>query len=335
MTSAAKWLTLACLIASPCLSNAADAAALVKRLHNASDASSLDDPALKPWHLKLDVQLYDAKGNLSEKGTIEEWWTPDADKRVYDTPSYSATEIRRDGHYYKTKGQTAVPFLLGKVRDGVVHPLAADREIAASRPELRIQPFGSLKLDCIMLAPASTHIESPRLGLFDAYCLDKPTELLRVAISAGDQTTTLNRLGKFQGRNVALDQELRNGEAKAITAQVTTLVSGGFDVSTLKADNETNLQIGPDLGPVLTTGVEPIYPSVIRARHISGSAHMVAIVGVNGRIVSVKVTGSPDPSLAEAALTAVRQSIYKPATINGLPTEADLTISMSFNTASH
>jgi len=95
---------------------AEDSSALAKRLHNAAEASSLDDPALKPWHLKLDVQLYDAKGKPSEQGTIEEWWSPDADKRVYATPSYSATEILDKQGMHRTTGRAAPPYLLDAIR---------------------------------------------------------------------------------------------------------------------------------------------------------------------------------------------------------------------------
>ena len=71
------------LIAAPCGSAATpDPSALVARLQAAHQDSSLDDAALKPWHLKLKVQLFDEKGKATGDGTIEEWWSsPDRERR--------------------------------------------------------------------------------------------------------------------------------------------------------------------------------------------------------------------------------------------------------------
>jgi hypothetical protein len=76
-------------------SYAQDAVALVERVHRATAVNSIDDSPLKPWHLKMSFQLYDAKGNPTERGTIEEWWAePSKEKTVYTSPSYTSTEIR-------------------------------------------------------------------------------------------------------------------------------------------------------------------------------------------------------------------------------------------------
>ena len=178
-------------------------------------------------------------------------------------------------------------------------------------------------------------MSSPCKWLIDTYCFDRATEALRVMLTPGNQTSTLNRLGRFQGRNVALDQVLTNGEVKALSAQVTTLVSGGFDTSAFMSESELDLRRGPDTGPIRIKGVDAVYPELARARHISGTVHMVATVGVDGHVTSVAVTDSPDPSLSDSAMKAVRQSTYKPAILNGPPTEADLTISISYNTGAY
>lgn len=45
---------------------------LIARLHAAAQDSRLDDPAVSPWHLKLNVQIYNAKGHPTDQATIEE-----------------------------------------------------------------------------------------------------------------------------------------------------------------------------------------------------------------------------------------------------------------------
>src|SRR5712672_1453919 len=90
-------LGLACaavLLALAGDASAEDATALIERLHRAAALNSIDDATMKPWHLKLSFQLYDAKGNPTEKGTVEKWWAePSRQKTVYTSPSYSSTEI--------------------------------------------------------------------------------------------------------------------------------------------------------------------------------------------------------------------------------------------------
>ena len=84
---------------------AQDSAVLVERLHRATAVNSIDDSQLKPWHLKMSFQLYDAKGNPTEKGTIEKWWAElSREKTVYTSPSYTSTEIRTKDGFYRSKG---------------------------------------------------------------------------------------------------------------------------------------------------------------------------------------------------------------------------------------
>src|SRR5271155_3535878 len=74
---------------------AQDTAALMDRLHQAIALNSIDDAAMKPWHLKLSFQLFDGKGNPTETGTIEEWWAePSTHRTVYTSRSYTSTEIQ-------------------------------------------------------------------------------------------------------------------------------------------------------------------------------------------------------------------------------------------------
>ena len=70
-----RWaVLLGVFLALALAARAEDAATLTDRLHRAENLNSLDDPAMKPWYLKLSFQLFDDKGKPTEQGTIEEWW---------------------------------------------------------------------------------------------------------------------------------------------------------------------------------------------------------------------------------------------------------------------
>src|SRR5437667_10824662 len=112
-------LGLACaavLLALAGDASAEDTTALIERLHRAAALNSIDDATMKPWHLKLSFQLFDAKGTPTEKGTIEEWWAgPSTHKTVYTSPSYTSTEIETKDSFYHTKGDERTPRLDGSI----------------------------------------------------------------------------------------------------------------------------------------------------------------------------------------------------------------------------
>ena len=81
---------------------------------------------------------------------------------------------------------------------------------------------------------------------------------------------------------------------------------------------------------LLLEKVPPVYPPEARAKHISGTVVLHAIIGKDGHIASLSVLSGPD-ILAEAAMDAVRQWIYKPYLLNGEPTEIDSTMTLNFN----
>jgi len=62
--------------------------------------------------------------------------------------------------------------------------------------------------------------------------------------------------------------------------------------------------------------VDPAYPSIAKAARASGVVQLEAVVGTDGRIREVRVTGG-SALLSQAAVDAVRQWIYEPSRLNG------------------
>jgi protein TonB len=56
---------------------------------------------------------------------------------------------------------------------------------------------------------------------------------------------------------------------------------------------------------------------------------MKAVVGCDGKIKDLTLIGGP-PLLVNAAIAAVRQWIYRPTLLNGLPVEVDTEIYVQF-----
>jgi TonB family protein len=317
---------------------AQDTAALVERLHRATTVNSIDDSQLKPWHLKMSFQLYDAKGNPTEKGTIEEWWAePSKEKTVYTSPSYSSTEIRTKDGLFRSRGTSYVPSSLELILRQVVHPMPSEGDIADSKPDLRKETPGKTPMDCIMLAQPIKNVAYAPLGLFPTYCFERDTDSLRVSYDFGSQLIVRNKVGTFQQRSVVVDQTTVQNSITEISAHLDTLQSivpdeGNFAPS---ADLE---EVRPDQVSVASgvmaglkiSGVNPFYPEASRRNHVSGSVILRARIGSDGRIHSLKVISTPAADLAIASLAAVRQWTYKPYLLNGEPVDVDTQITVNF-----
>ncbi|HTM30331.1 MAG TPA: TonB family protein [Vicinamibacterales bacterium] len=81
--------------------------------------------------------------------------------------------------------------------------------------------------------------------------------------------------------------------------------------------------------PVKVHDVAPIYSSAALAAHIQGTVIIEATIAADGRVQSARVLRSP-PLLDEAALTAVRQWVYTPTLLNGVPVPVIMTVTVMF-----
>jgi len=90
------------------------------------------------------------------------------------------------------------------------------------------------------------------------------------------------------------------------------------------AQHARNLQIGQ-----LTKMVEPIYPPDARQARVEGTVKLHVMVGADGAIQSLEPVSGPE-SLAQAAMTAVREWRYSPTLLNGKPVEMQEDVSFVF-----
>jgi len=75
--------------------------------------------------------------------------------------------------------------------------------------------------------------------------------------------------------------------------------------------------------------VTPVYPTLARQARVSGTVHLEAIIDRNGAIESLRVK-SGSGLLAPAAVDAVRQWLYRPTLLNGVPVEVLTEIEVNF-----
>lgn len=75
--------------------------------------------------------------------------------------------------------------------------------------------------------------------------------------------------------------------------------------------------------------VEPVYPPIARQARVSGTVEIEAVIGVDGHLREVHVKSGP-ALLIKAATDAVRQWVYEPTTLNGVPVEVVGVILVTF-----
>ncbi len=81
--------------------------------------------------------------------------------------------------------------------------------------------------------------------------------------------------------------------------------------------------------PKLITSTRPVYPPLAKQGNVEGDVLISADVDATGKVVGAKVVSGP-MYLREAAVDAVRNWKYEPATLNGKPTIGQITVKIQF-----
>lgn len=81
--------------------------------------------------------------------------------------------------------------------------------------------------------------------------------------------------------------------------------------------------------PTIIRKVEPVYPPEALSQRLSGTVRLTASIAEDGTVREVKIVGG-DPTLAAAAVAAVRQWRYSPCLLNGKPVVVQKEITIIF-----
>jgi TonB family protein len=306
-----------------------DAASQVERLRSAEEATTLIQSSVSPFYLKLSVQLYDAKGKPSEKGTVEEWWAgSDVEKRVYTTPSYSATEVRKGAELFRSAGVSYPPDLLKELVEQVVHPMPSERRVRDSSLAIRPVKFGNVPLECLVLTLRSD-ADSP----LPTFCFEPGKDSLRITSEYGNRVIIRNSVGTFQGKQVPIDVAVRAGEVMAATGHIEGLTARAVDASEVSTEGLTEklyINSSPSMKGSLDKRVDPKYPDEAKRQHIAGTVVLHAIIGTDGHVHDLRLVSSPSAALTDASMDAVRRWTYTPYAVSGEARQVETTITVNF-----
>lgn len=79
----------------------------------------------------------------------------------------------------------------------------------------------------------------------------------------------------------------------------------------------------------LISSVQPAYPVMAKQQHISGAVTIDALIDTDGRVTTMKVISGP-ALLQQAAMDALKQWKYQPATLDGKAAPMHLTVTLQF-----
>jgi len=93
---------------------------------------------------------------------------------------------------------------------------------------------------------------------------------------------------------------------------------------------EAPVAVGGDVKTAkLINSVPPVYPMLAKNQHVSGNVQVDALIDATGRVTTMKVVSGP-ALLHQAAMEALKQWKYQPATLDGKPVAMHLTVSIQF-----
>lgn len=101
-------------------------------------------------------------------------------------------------------------------------------------------------------------------------------------------------------------------------------------LATASLDAPKSIRVGGNVQSAnLLSQVKPKYPPEAKQQRIQGTVRFTATIGMDGAIKTLELV-SGEPILADAAMEAVRQWVYKPTLLNGNPVEVITTIDVNF-----
>jgi hypothetical protein len=341
-------LTLS-LLALVLVSNAHadEKATLQARIDRVDAQTRLDDPALKPWYMKVNFQLYDAAGKPGEQGTFEEWWAgPSLYKRTVTSPSYTATLIVNKEGTFRTTGSVETPYLLDMLEKQLVHPIPPVADLTGLTPELMKTSPGLP--ECIMYSRGVRGMAYPPSGIFPTFCMVPGKDILVASYDNGIFLLERGTMGGFQGRIVPVDVKVTLNlqgsvsiehhnalTSHMVAMKMTPLTDADFAVSLkdMEPVSDTREKVPYSKLKAEQTGViNAVVPSTVNINKLSDPGQIQVVFGTDGHVRWMRLFSAPDPQLAAAAMAAVMQWTIKPYLINEKRVQVETTMEVPFGT---
>jgi protein TonB len=159
--------------------------------------------------------------------------------------------------------------------------------------------------------------------------LSKPTPVSTTPIAFTAPVSVPDRVEPDAGGDRGAVGGLAEGVDGGLPGGVAGGIVGGLpDVPTPPAPKL--VRIGGDVRePRKLKHVDPQYPPLARSAHVEGVVVLECLIDADGKVKDVRVLRAL-PMLADAAVEAVHQWVYAPTLVNGVPSQALMTVTVRF-----
>jgi TonB family protein len=306
----------------------AKATALIEHAQRLSDIRAEGAP---PFRLKLSLKVFGEDGSVLEGAYTEVW--------------VSKTQWRREtvlGDFHRTEAVAGKKRWLLDSASAVPDPVGEIPAIYAM-DTLGLQVWKTNKIkdgDIKVKGLSLTCLESDRaLGGKSALCFDSSSGMLVLKISpaisaslVGDKTCLFADYQKFGDRAFARSYECDEDKHPRLRAKVVELVSDPAPDPALFEPMAGSEESGNCLSgikpPRQTHAPEPIFPMGLRS---PTTVFLRVFLGADGKPHDAEVTSAPNPGLDQAALKAIRQWTFNPATCDGTPVAFEIAVEVDFH----
>jgi TonB family protein len=321
-----------CLAAIACLSVSMFSSAQIapaqkltasERIDELAAETSLDNPGVAPWHLHMSFDLFALNGKLQESGTVDEWWvSPTRHRIVVTSPSLKetlTTPPRQQAFYGRES------YLVHLLLNQTVHPVDKFYNQKETKVSDDVRTFGKISLTCLQIRFGDSVIADQQ------YCMDPATKNLRVVLRSDRQSVARNEISHLRGTELALSNVIGFAGQTAIRGHVDLLES--FDPTQVPGLSGVEPDPVPDTftPPHLATRQQPRFPDGVQA---GGEVTVRFLISKDGKPTSIDVIASSGLIYQYAVLEAIKGWKYSPMLRNGVPSEVDATVHVTFSRGS-
>ena len=107
----------------------------------------------------------------------------------------------------------------------------------------------------------------------------------------------------------------------------------GEDSSKILSELQKAIRVPTVQMPRKIREVKPVYSAIAIAARVQGRVIIEAMTDIYGRVRSARIVYSASPLLNEAALSAIKQWLYEPYILNGIPKPVVFTVTITFTLA--
>jgi protein TonB len=248
-----------------------------------------------------------------------------------------ATPDARKDRLETGKRKHIIGFVLGGMGGAAVLVLAVSvlwprtRNAAQPKPEVSKREPNSSSERPVSAAQPSREISSEQ----DTGAVSAITPASTVATTAPTPTQRVTDPRRTSGAGIVSRSERAPRNTATALPSPTAMPMSHEDISNVgdaSLDDRTPMRVGGNVTePIEIHRVKPEYPEAARRARMQGVVILEAIITKYGDVESVRVLRGINPLLDNAAMRAVMQWKYQPATFHGRPIPVYLTATVTFS----